>query len=281
MEKIKLLENILKDTVENKFLNDNDEDYTKDGIIYCSKCNNPKETILEIDGEKIKTRVMCECEREEYIKNKREAEEKERKIIINDFKNENIKPFKKMKFENAIECKEKNKAMKYCENFETMIKNKIGIMFYGNTGTGKTFLAGCIANYLIEKGYKVTMLNVLDALEYVQDNFDKSGKKEMFMDKLRTFDLVIIDDFGMELNSEFELKNISKIINTRYEYSLPLIITTNFNIQEMQNSNLKIQQKRIFSRLLEMTYPILVSKSDIRIVKSKNRNKKIDFLLDE
>lgn len=281
MEKKNILDLVMKDTLENEFLKNNNEDYSKNGILYCHKCNMPKETIINIDGLEIKTRVMCKCEREEYIENKKLEDEKERKILINDFKNENIKPFKNFKFENAIDCKETSIAKKYCLNFKNMIKNNVGLMIYGGTGNGKTYIAGCIANFLIEEGYKVMMLNILDALEYVQDNFDKTGKKEIFIDKLKTFDLVIIDDFGMETNSEFELKNISKIINTRYEYNLPIIITTNITRVEMEQKNCKIQQKRIYSRLIEMTHPIKVEKQDIRFIKSHNRESSIISLLSE
>lgn len=221
---------------------------------------------------------MCNCERNLYLEHENKRKEKEQKQYIEDFKNENIKSFKNMRFDNASYTLDKFKM--YCEKFDTMKKNNVGLMIYGGTGIGKTYIAGCIANELIEKGYKVFMANILDILEYVQDNFDKSGKKEWFMNKLKEFDLIIIDDFGMETTSDFELKNISKVINTRYEHGLPILITTNIDREEMQDSsNLKIQQRRIYSRIAEMTYPIKINNDDIRLKKSKTKEKYIEKIL--
>lgn len=280
MKKTDILNSIINSVNKgnSKYFTSNENDYISNGLKVCGVCNEKKETYIVSDGERIKVRVMCDCERNLYLEHENKRKEKERKQYIEDFKNENIKSFKNMRFDKASYTLDKFKM--YCEKFDNMKKNNIGLMIYGGTGIGKTYIAGCIANELIEKGYKVFMSNILDILEYVQDNFDKSGKKEWFMNKLKDFDLIIIDDFGMETTSDFELKNISKVINTRYEYGLPILITTNIDREEMQDSsNLKIQQRRIYSRIAEMTYPIKINNDDIRLKKSKTKEKYIEKML--
>lgn len=277
-EKEKILNLILEDTQESVFLDETNYYYNDKGIKVCKTCNTPKEIYIDLDGEKVKTRVMCECEREKALKEEKAKEENNRMLSIEEFKNENIRPYKNFTFKHAydempIEIK------KYCDNFDKMKESNYGLMIFGGTGNGKTYMAGCIANELIEKGFKVVMANILDCLEYVQDNFDKTGNKSKFLEKLRTYDLVIIDDFGMESNSDFELKNVSRIINTRYESGLPLIITTNITRNEMLDNGLKIQQKRIYSRIVEMTYAIEIKTNDLRYNHGKNTRLKMRKIL--
>lgn len=62
-------------------------------------------------------------------------------------------------------------AHRYVEYFTEFQKNGQGLLFWGNVGTGKTFLAGCIANALMEKN-----IPVLEMVYLVIDERYKSGK---------------------------------------------------------------------------------------------------------
>ena len=42
-------------------------------------------------------------------------------------------------------------ARRYVEHWEDMRTDNIGCLFWGGVGTGKSYLAGCIANALMEK----------------------------------------------------------------------------------------------------------------------------------
>ena len=48
-------------------------------------------------------------------------------------------------------------AHRYVGHFAEFQKNGQGLLFWGDVGTGKTFLAGCIANALMEKNISVLM----------------------------------------------------------------------------------------------------------------------------
>ena len=41
-----------------------------------------------------------------------------------------------------------NKAHAYVENWKEAYKSNIGLLLFGDVGTGKSFFAGCIANAL-------------------------------------------------------------------------------------------------------------------------------------
>ena len=50
-------------------------------------------------------------------------------------------------------------ARRYAEHWEEMQAENIGCLFWGNVGNGKSYLAGCIANALMEKEVPVYMTN--------------------------------------------------------------------------------------------------------------------------
>ena len=43
-------------------------------------------------------------------------------------------------------------AHRYVEQWQTMRSENLGLLLWGGVGTGKSFLAGCIANALMEQG---------------------------------------------------------------------------------------------------------------------------------
>ena len=63
--------------------------------------------------------------------------------------------------------------------------------------------------------------------------------------------LLIIDDLGIERNSEFALEQVYNVIDSRYCKMLPLIVTTNLGLNEMKSTDLDTAHQRIYSRILE------------------------------
>ena len=106
-----------------------------------------------------------------------------------------------------------------------MKANASGLLIWGDVGTGKSFFAGCIANALLEKGVPVLMtnfsriLNTLTGMHFEDRN--------QFIDSLNRYSLLIIDDLGIERNSEFALEQVFNVIDSRYRSKKPLIVTTN------------------------------------------------------
>ena len=93
-------------------------------------------------------------------------------------------------------------------------KNGSGLLIWGDVGTGKSFFAGCIANALLEKGVPVLMtnfsriLNTLTGMHFEDRN--------QFINNLNRYSLLIIDDLGMERNSDFALEQVFNVIDSRY-----------------------------------------------------------------
>lgn len=143
-------------------------------------------------------------------------------------------------------------AKLYVKEWETMKAENTGYLFWGAVGTGKSFLAGCIANALLEQEIAVRMNNFAEVLNDLSANF---SEKNTYIKNLCRVPLLILDDFGMERGTEYGLEQIYAVIDGRYRSGKPLIATTNLTLQELKNPQ-DIAHARIYDRLLEMCVPV-------------------------
>ena len=154
-------------------------------------------------------------------------------------------------------------AKVYVENWEDMLRDSAGIYFWGDVGTGKTFIAGCIANALLDKGVPVMMTNFTRLLNKLTDMY--SGDRNAYIDSLNQFQLLIIDDLGIERNTEFSREQVFNIVDSRYRSQLPMIFTTNLT-PEIMRDHPELSQRRIFDRVVERCTAIRVNEQNIRRV---------------
>jgi DNA replication protein DnaC len=159
-------------------------------------------------------------------------------------------------------------AKKYATEFERFKVEGIGLNFNGAYGTGKTHLAAAITIDLINRGIPVIMGTTITLLGKFKEAYDRRESESEIIDLYSTIDLLIIDDLGKERVNEWVLEKLYLIINNRYENNLPLIITTNYNIEDLtkrlstnQNSD---TAEAIVSRLWEMCRGIEMNWDDWR-----------------
>ena len=143
-------------------------------------------------------------------------------------------------------------AHRYVEQWQTMRAENLGLLLWGGVGTGKSFLAGCIANALMEQEVPVHMTNFAHILNEMNNSF--SGRNEV-VDRLCRYPLLIIDDFGMERGTEYALEQVYNIVDSRYRSQKPLIVTTNLTLDEIRHPQ-DTAHARIYDRLLEMCIPV-------------------------
>lgn len=165
-------------------------------------------------------------------------------------------------------------ARRYTEHWEEMYRENIGLLFWGKPGNGKTFAAACIANALLEKKDSRenavrmttfgTILNKLPGLS-AQD-------KEWYLKDLCGCDLLILDDFGMERQTEYAREQVFHIIDSRYLARLPLIVTTNLSLRELKHP-LDLAQQRIYDRILELCVPVCFDGDSLRQKKAAEKLK--------
>jgi len=168
------------------------------------------------------------------------------------FKNRTFENFKLFADNKAIF----ETAQKYATEFEKYKAEGIGLNFNGTFGAGKTHLAAAIANYLINNGVPVIFGTVISLLGKLKESYSRDESESEILDLYGTVDLLILDDLGKERVNEWVLEKLYHIINERYENNLPLVITTNYGIDELTKRfityNNEETAKAITSRLWEM-----------------------------
>ena len=242
-----------------------DENIGNDGLIYCSKCHTPRQKRIEVSGKTIEPRCMCACQTEDY--DRREQERKHREFLDIVAKNRSIglpdSSLRKHTFENDLgyNPKQIRMAKRYVQHWEEMQKNSTGLLLWGDVGTGKSFIAGCIANALLDKGVPVIMTNFARLLNKLTDMY--AGDRNAYIDSFKRYPLMIIDDLGVERNSEFAREQVFSVIDSRYRSELPMIVTTNLTLEELQHPE-DLSRSRIYDRVLERCLPIRINDQNIR-----------------
>jgi DNA replication protein DnaC len=124
------------------------------------------------------------------------------------------------------------------------------LLLQGGYGCGKTHLAAAIANFAVGMGVPTLFMTVPDLLDQLRFAFDSEEVTfEQRFEQIRTAALLVLDDFGTQAFSAWAQEKLFQIINYRYINHLPLVVTTNVPLDEIE--------PRIRSRL---TDPELVSK---------------------
>lgn len=254
----------------NEAIKANEGDYIVDGLLYCGKCQTPKQCRVELFG-KIRTPMcLCKCETEKRDAEKAEHERRQRMMRIEAMRRMGFPESEMYRWTFAEDDKQNPKtskvALNYADNFEMMLERKKGLLLYGPVGTGKSYHAACIVNALIDKGYPCLMTNFSRLVNTIQGMYDG---KQKYIDGLNKFDLLVIDDLSAERDTEYMNEIVFNIIDSRYRAGLPLIVTTNLTADEIKNPA-DIKKQRTFSRLLEMTIPVEVNGVDRRRNKLKS-----------
>ena len=205
----------------------------------CRKCND-----TGFDGEK-----RCQC----FYRIVSEVVTEELGIRKKTFPN-----FESSVYKGASNEKVYLKMMRYCDKADEVKKS---VVLLGKVGSGKTHLAGCIADCFEKKGKTVIFItsyelhSVFAGASSLYDN-----ERESYISALTDCDLLVIDDLGSELS----FKNVSgnclySIISERSDKDLPLVITTNLSVDEIYN----VYGERIGSRIFNKNKSIIIELPEI------------------
>lgn len=141
-------------------------------------------------------------------------------------------------------------AKAYASGFHLREENMPGLLFRGGTGVGKTHIAIGILREVVRNGYTGLYCNVTELLARLRSTYEKDsavGESEVIEEYLEC-DLLVLDDLGNESTSPWVLDRLYLLINSRYESSRPVIVTTNCDETALKEK----VGPRIASRLYEM-----------------------------
>ena len=257
-----------------------DEYLGEDGLIYCSKCCTARQKRIAFAGKMIEPRCMCACQTAAYEQQKQER--KHREFMDRVEKNRSVgltdPVLRKHTFENDLgyNPKQMEMAKRFVQHWDEFKKDSMGLLLWGPVGTGKSFIAGCIANALLDQGVPVMMTNFARLLNRLTDMY--AGDRNAYIDSFNSFPLLIIDDLGVERNSEFAREQVFSVIDSRYRSQLPLIVTTNLTPEQMRNPE-DLARARIYDRVLERCTPIRIDSQNIRKQNKVDNLKKSKRLL--
>ena len=275
-------DNILKALVEKASRGGHYEegDYFENNLLYCGKCHTPKQCRFEAAwGGIMEPYFLCECGRK-----RKEEEEKARQA--QELQAE-VKRLRKLGFPDAemvnwtfhnddgSDAKISSIAHKYVDNFAEMKQRGKGLLLYGNVGSGKTYIAASIANELISGCRPCLVTNFARITNTLQGMFDG---KQRYLDDLNRLDLLVIDDLSAERDTQFMNEMIFNVVDARYRSGKPLIVTSNLTSAELMRPS-SIDKQRIYSRVLEMCFPVEVKGVDRRKKKLRDDSEDMARLL--
>lgn len=146
-----------------------------------------------------------------------------------------------------------------------------GLVFMGPVGSGKTLLAGAIANALLENGKEVLFVVVPDLLDQIRATYDRGNEytEQDLMDSAREVGVLVLDDLGAHNYTEWVRNKLYSIINYRLNHMLPTVITTNLDLAQLE----EYLGERTTSRIVQMCKVYrLVVETDIRIIRRHEKD---------
>ena len=157
------------------------------------------------------------------------------------------------------------KCRHFIDDFDNKPKN---LLFYGNTGIGKTFLSNCVAKELLERGNSVIYFTAFQLFDILSKGvFDRDADALAAHHNIFDCDLLIIDDLGTEPREVMDYGNITNptvdILTRRYENQLFTIISTNLTPPDFS----QVYGERIADRMREMMEKIPFNNYSYRSIK--------------
>ena len=207
---------------------------------------------------------MCKCAAERREREEAERREYERMSYMTMLRSEAFRdiPAALWRFD-AVPAMTAQlaKVKQYAENWDSFKRDEIGLLLFGDVGTGKTYAAGCIANALIDRLESVLFVGMSDVVNRMQGNFGTD--RDHYMKTLMRPDLLILDDLGAERNTSFGKERVFDVVDKRLLTGKPMIVTTNIPLSVMKQAA-DLDDRRIFDRILEVCVPIMFDGDSFR-----------------
>ena len=191
----------------------------------------------------------CPCYRKKLVQLYYKNSDLKDTLSVNNFNNFNLSLFSSHKL-NEDDRFSPRKNMEnilkflreeYIPNFNATTDN---LLFYGDSGTGKTFLSCCVAKELLDDGFLVIYRTIDELMHNLREiKFENNSELENI---LLNCDLLIIDDLGAEQITDFTTTEFFNLLNKKLLRKKKMLISTNLSLSDIRTT----YTERISSRLL-------------------------------
>ncbi len=248
-----------------------DCDYTDKatGLLICGKCRSPKQCRPFPDSN-FAVYCLCDCMKanDDAMRERlRQNQIEQRRTIC----------FGSSDLIRATFADDDGKAASLTETCKAFSERVTGdssrdwLLLWGDCGTGKSFMAACIANAAIDAGMTARFITVSEIEQQLWNSPDKAA----VYDEMNHTGLLVIDDFGCERRTEYMDEIKFNLIDGRLRSGKPCVITTNLMLNDFA-APADLTQKRIVSRMFERVTTFQVKGEDRRFAALKKRAARTD-----
>lgn len=130
---------------------------------------------------------------------------------------------------NALE-----KAKGIVDRYESFKEKGTQVLFYGKSGTGKTMLEAIIAQELVKARHSVIVITVQQMIRSIRETFTRKESEQEKISKYSSVEFLMLDEVGVSLQSDYEKTVLFEILDERYKYKRPTLMTTNLSSSEIE-----------------------------------------------
>lgn len=109
-----------------------------------------------------------------------------------------------------------------------------GIYICGVQGAGKTWMACRIAKGWLSRGLgDARFVSSVNLISEIGSTYGSNGNEGLVLSKYMFCDLLVVDDLGKEVPSQWSLSKLFEVFDSRYAHNRPTIVTTQFDTSSL------------------------------------------------
>ena len=207
---------------------------------FCPTHHTP---LIEIAGHR-----LCKLCTKETVRHSHAAYEDElqQRLLQQKIKNSGLnKRYLDCGFKNyVIACPAQDNAIKLCQAFAQQIisDHHPNLLLIGTPGTGKTHLSASIIRNIMHNSTKSARhYTSAEIAQKMMDTWsDTSRSEKELIDHFSSFDLLVIDEYGLHDRHEKRLEMVHKVLYSRYDNMKSTLLISNVYLRKSErNKNTK------------------------------------------
>ena len=164
------------------------------------------------------------------------------------------------------------------ETTMNLIHGEDGLFLYGAVGTGKTYLAACIANYYAKKGNSVVFVQTPGWISKMKGMLNDPDGFERELEMMKKANVAVFDDIGAESVTPWVRDELLfPILNERMENGRLTYFTSNEDMNSLHEhyaytsmGEEKMKAVRMMERIKKLAKPLEIKGKNRRIRSQSN-----------